>query len=149
MKTEAIDRILIFNSYGLNSPQIASLLLNGETALDENEAYWAGLIVATAMLGSGLSLLLFPVFMGYGAVIMSLGIMTMIVVLMTKALIIQIQKWMDYNARIEETVANILALRSEVVPSQSKPKALRPRSNESKAEKPETEADEEVKIAAA
>ena len=117
--------------------------------MDENEAYWAGLIVATVMLGSGFSMLLFPVFTGYGAVIMSLGIMTMIVVLMTKALIIQIQKWMDYNARIEETVANILALRSEVVPSQSKPKALRPRSNESKAEKPETEADEEVKIAAA
>lgn len=125
------------------------MLLNGETVLDENEAYWAGLIVATAMLGSGLSLLLFPVFMGYGAVIMSLGIMTMIVVLMTKALIIQIQKWMDYNARIEETVANILALRTEVVPSQSKSEAIRPKSKESKAEKPETEADEEVKIAAA
>lgn len=123
--------------------------MNGETVLDENEAYWAGLIVATAMLGSGLSLLLFPVFMGYGAVIMSLGIMTMIVVLMTKALIIQIQKWMDYNARIEETVANILALRTEVVPSQSKSEAIRPKSKESKAEKPETEADEEVKIAAA
>lgn len=125
------------------------MLLNGETVLDENEAYWAGLIVATAMLGSGLSLLLFPVFMGYGAVIMSLGIMTMIVVLMTKALIIQIQKWMDYNARIEETVANILALRTEVVPSQSKSETIRPKSKESKAEKPETEADEEVKIAAA
>ncbi len=117
--------------------------MNGEPVLDENEAYWAGLIVATVMLGSGFSLLLFPVFMGYGAVIMSLGIMTMIVVLMTKALIIQIQKWMDYNARIEETVANILALRTEVVPGQSKPKALRPKSNESKAERPETEADEE------
>ena len=111
--------------------------------LDENEAYWAGLIVATVMLGSGFSLLLFPVFMGYGAVIMSLGIMTMIVVLMTKALIIQIQKWMDYNARIEETVANILALRSEVVPGQSKTKALRPKSDEVKPRKPETEAEEE------
>ena len=95
------------------------------------------------MLGSGFSMLLFPVFTGYGAVIMSLGIMTMIVVLMTKALIIQIQKWMDYNARIEETVANILALRTEVVPSQSKAEALRPKSDEAKAERSQAEADEE------
>lgn len=111
--------------------------------MDENEAYWAGLIVATAMLGSGFSLLLFPVFMGYGAVIMSLGIMTMIVVLMTKALIIQIQKWMDYNARIEETVANILALRTEIVHGQSKTKVLQPKNDEVKAEKPETATDKE------
>jgi len=45
----------------------------------------------------------------------------MIVVLMTKALIAQIQKWMDYNARIEETVANILAFRTQG--SQDKPQA--------------------------
>ncbi len=121
--------------------------MNGETVLDENEAYWAGLIVATVMLGSGFSLLLFPVLMGYGAVILSLGIMTMIVVLMTKALIIQIQKWMDYNARIEETVANILALRTEVVPSQSRAKALRPKNDEVKPKKLEPEAEEE-KVAA-
>ena len=112
--------------------------------MDENEAYWAGLIVATAMLGSGLSLLLFPVFMGYGAVIMSLGIMTMIVVLMTKALIIQIQKWMDYNARIEETVANILALRTEVVPSQTKTEAPQPKNHGVKAGEPKAEAQEEI-----
>jgi hypothetical protein len=87
--------------------------------LEENEPYWAGLVVAAIMMGSGFSLLLFPVFTGYGAVVMSLGIMTMIVVLMTKAVIVQIQKWMDYNARIEETVANILALRNQVGPAQS------------------------------
>ncbi len=105
------------------------------------------MIVATVMLGSGFSLLLFPVFTGYGAVIMSLGIMTMIVVLMTKSLIIQIQKWMDYNARIEETVANILALRNEIIPGQSRAAALRPKNDGVRAEKPETAADEE-KIAA-
>ncbi len=86
--------------------------------MDDNEAYWAGLAVAMVMLGSGFSLLLFPMFTGYGAVILSMGIMTMIVVLMTKAVIIQIQKWMDYNARIEETVANILALRKQVIPGE-------------------------------
>jgi len=81
--------------------------------MDDGEAYWAGLVVAVIMLSSGFSLLFVPTYTGYGAVILSLGIMTMIVVLMTKALITQIQKWMDYNARIEETVANILAFRTQ------------------------------------
>jgi len=92
--------------------------------MDEGEAYWAGLIVATAMLGSGFSLLLVPAYTGFGAVILSLGVMTMIVVLMTKALIAQIQKWMDYNARIEETVSNILALRTQEAPTQPRTVAL-------------------------
>jgi len=111
--------------------------------LDEKEAYWAGLVVATVMLGSGFSLLLFPVFMGYGAVIMSLGIMTMIVVLMTKALIIQIQKWMDYNARIEETVANILALRTQVVPNRPNIEGVQPEKDKVGPKKLEAEAEEE------
>jgi len=81
--------------------------------MEEGEAFWAGMVVSVIMLGSGFSLLLFPAYTGYGAVILSLGVMTMILVLMTKALITQIQKWMDYNARIEETVSNILALRKE------------------------------------
>jgi len=112
--------------------------------LEENEFCWAGLIVAAIMMGSGFSLLLFPVFTGYGAVIMSLGIMTMIVVLMTKALIIQIQKWMDYNARIEETVANILAMRSQVTPAQSHAEVSQPAKSEVKAEKPKVETEEEI-----
>lgn len=111
--------------------------------MDEKEAYWAGLVVATVMLGSGFSLLLFPVFMGYGAVIMSLGIMTMIVVLMTKALIIQIQKWMDYNARIEETVANILALRTQVVPNRPNIEGVQPEKDKIRPKKIEAEAEEE------
>ena len=99
------------------------------------------------MLGSGVSLLLFPVFTGYGAVIMSLGIMTMVVVLMTKALIIQVQKWMDYNARIEETVANILALRSQVVPAQSQLGVSQPEKTDAKADKLKVETEEEIAAA--
>jgi len=90
--------------------------------MNENEAYWAGLAVAIIMLGSGFSLLFIPSYTGYGAVILSLGIMTMIVVLMTKAVTTQIQRWMDYNARIEETVSNILALRTEGI--QVQPQAV-------------------------
>jgi len=119
-----------------------------KTPLDENEAHWAGLVVATVMLGSGFSLLLVPTFTGYGAVILSLGIMTMIVVLMTKALIIQIQKWMDYNARIEETVANILAMRQQVAPIQPKTETLKAGEGEPHAEKLEVESSEEAEIEA-
>jgi len=86
--------------------------------MDEGEAFWSGLIVAIVMLGSGFSLLFIPAYTGYGAVILSLGVMTMILVLMTKALITQIQKWMDYNARIEETVSTILALRNQGIDAQ-------------------------------
>ena len=121
--------------------------MNGETILEENEPYWAGLVVAAIMLGSGLSLLMFPMFMGYGAIIMSLGIMTMVVVLMTKALIIQVQKWMDYNARIEETVANILALRGQVTPAQSQANVSQPKKVNEKAEKLKVETEEEIAAA--
>jgi len=107
--------------------------------MDEGEAYWTGLIVAVIMLGSGFSLLFIPAYTGYGAVILSLGVMTMIVVLMTKALITQIQKWMDYNARIEETVSNILALRTEGI-------HVPPRT-EAKPEKEKVE-EEEIAVAA-
>lgn len=104
--------------------------------MEESEAYWAGLSVAATMVGSGFSLLLFPAYTGYGAVVLSLGVMTMILVLMTKALITQIQKWMDYNARIEETVTNILALREKGIHVPSKPEV---KSDNAKSEKAETE----------
>ena len=100
------------NSYELNSFTLDFHVWNSEVRMDEGEAFWAGMVVSVIMLGSGFSLLLFPAYTGYGAVILSLGVMTMILVLMTKALITQIQKWMDYNARIEETVSNILALKT-------------------------------------
>ncbi len=106
--------------------------------MDEREAYWAGLTVAAIMLGSGFALLFAPLFTGYGAVILSLGIMTMIVVLMTKALITQIQKWMDYNARIEETVSTILALKVDGVEAKALLSAV------DKSEKPKVEEEELV-----
>ncbi len=115
--------------------------------MEENEPYWAGLVVASIMLGSGFSLLMFPAFMGYGAIIMSLGIMTMVVVLMTKALIIQVQKWMDYNARIEETVANILAMRSQVAPAESQASVSQSKKISEKAEKLKVENEEEIAAA--
>jgi len=112
--------------------------------LDENEAYKAGLIVSVVMLASGFSLLFISAFTGYGAVILSLGVMTMIVVLMTKAIVVQIQKWMDYNARIEETVSNILTLREKGVPAARKVFT----SKKPKVEEPKAEPEEEVEVVA-
>jgi len=67
---------------------------------------------------------------------------------MTKALIIQVQKWMDYNARIEETVANILALRSQVVPAQSQAGVSQQHKTNAKVEKLKVETEEEIAAAA-
>ena len=104
--------------------------------MDESDAFWGGLAVAMVMLGSGFSLLLFPVFTGYGAVVLSLGVMTTVLVLMTKAVIIQIQKWMDYNARIEETVANILALKQMGIPDKTET-AAKPESKKTEVQEEE------------
>jgi len=78
---------------------------------NENEAFWAGIAVGIIMLGSGFSMLFIESYIGFGAVVLSMGVMTLILSLMVKVLVNQIQRWMDYNARIEETVATILSLR--------------------------------------
>jgi len=79
--------------------------------IDENEAFKAALAISVVMLASGFSLLFIPTLTGDGAVVLSLGVMTMVLVLMLKVLVSQIRRWMDYNARIEETISEILTLR--------------------------------------
>lgn len=79
--------------------------------IDENEAFKAGLVIAIIMLTSGFSMLFIPTYTGDGAVVLSLGVMTMVLVLMIKVLVVQIQRWMDYNARIEETISEMLTFR--------------------------------------
>jgi len=88
---------------------------------DEKEAFWAGMAVAIIMLASGFSMLFIETYTGFGAIVLSMGVMTMMLSLMVRVLVIQIQKWMDYNARIEETVANILSLRQAYPSEPSKP----------------------------
>jgi len=78
---------------------------------DENEAFWAGMAVAIIMLASGFSMIFTGPYIGFGAVVLSMGVMTMMLSLMLRVLVNQIQRWMDYNARIEETVATIVSLR--------------------------------------
>ena len=79
--------------------------------IDENEAFKAALAISVLMLASGFSMLFIPTFIGDGAVVLSLGVMTMVLVLMLKVLVSQIRRWMDYNARIEETISEILTFR--------------------------------------
>jgi len=87
--------------------------------VEESEAFKAGLAIATIMLSSGFSMLFVPAYTGFGAVILSLGVMTMVVVLMIRVLVTEIRRWMDYNARIEETVSEILSFRRTIVPEQA------------------------------
>jgi hypothetical protein len=54
---------------------------------------------------------------------------------------------MDYNARIEETVDNILALRSQVAPAQSQATVPQPKKDNEKAEKLKVETEEEIAAA--
>lgn len=86
--------------------------------IDENEAFKAGLAIASIMLVSGFSMLFVTTYMGFGAVILSLGVMTMVVVLMIKVLVTEIRRWMDFNARIEETVSEVLSFQHTIVPGQ-------------------------------
>jgi len=51
---------------------------------------------------------------------------------------------MDYNARIEETVANILALRNQVVPKRPNVEAAQLEKDKVEPTKREAEAEEEV-----
>jgi len=99
----------------------SNLEKKGVMMADENEAFWAGMLVAIIMLASGFSMLFIESYVGFGAIILSMGVMTMMLSLMVRVLVIQIKRWMDYNARIEETVATILSLRQSYQPAASKP----------------------------
>jgi outer membrane biosynthesis protein TonB len=56
-----------------------------ETMIDEEEAFWAGIAVATMMLGGGFSMLFLQTFTGFGAVVLALGLMTMALTIQTRA----------------------------------------------------------------
>jgi hypothetical protein len=51
---------------------------------------------------------------------------------------------MDYNARIEETVANILAMRSQVTPAQSHAEVAQPQKSSAEVNKPKVSTEEEI-----
>ena len=110
--------IHIHNSNELNNTCLKISARTGETMIDESKAFGAGLAIASIMLVSGFSMLFVPTYTGFGAVILSLGVMTMVVVLMIKVLVTEIRRWMDFSARIEETVSEILSFKQTIVPGQ-------------------------------
>jgi len=53
--------------------------------ITEDEAFWAGIAVATMMLGGGFSMLFLHAYTGYGAIVLSLGLMTMALTIQMRA----------------------------------------------------------------
>jgi len=60
-------------------------LSESDTMITEDEAFWAGIAVATMMLGGGFSMLFLQAYTGYGAVVLALGLMTMALTIQMQA----------------------------------------------------------------
>jgi len=53
--------------------------------ITEDEALWAGIAVASMMLGGGFSMLFLQAYTGYGSVVLALGLMTMALTIQMRA----------------------------------------------------------------
>ncbi len=53
--------------------------------ITEDEAFWAGIAVATMIIGGGFSMLFLRNFTGYGAVVLAMGLLTMAVTIQMRA----------------------------------------------------------------
>jgi len=68
--------------------------------IPEDEAFWAGIAVATMMLGGGFSMLFLRALTGEGAVVLSLGLMTMALTIQLRAKPRRyIEGWNPYESR--------------------------------------------------
>jgi len=66
----------------------------------EDEAFWAGIAVATMMLGGGFSMLFLRALTGEGAVVLSLGLMTMALTIQLRAKPRRyIEGWSQFESR--------------------------------------------------
>jgi len=66
----------------------------------EDEAFWAGIAVATMMLGGGFSMLFLRELTGQGAVVLALGLMTMALTIQLRAKPRRyIEGWSPYESR--------------------------------------------------
>jgi len=67
----------------------------------EDEAFWAGIAVATMMLGGGFSMLFLRALTGEGAVVLALGLMTMALTIQLRAKPRRyIEGWTPYESRV-------------------------------------------------
>jgi hypothetical protein len=97
--------------------------------LSEDEAFWAGIAVATVMLGIGFSVLFIRTYTGFGAIILSIGLMTLTFTIHMRAIH---NERIEYGSSIESNIltskslvesANEIAdtqLTSEIVQSEAK-----------------------------
>ncbi len=68
--------------------------------ISEDEAFWAGIAVATLMLGGGFSMLFLRALTGEGAVVLALGLMTMALTIQMRARPRRyIESWSPMEAR--------------------------------------------------
>jgi hypothetical protein len=66
--------------------QVARICRNSELVMiREDEAFWAGIAVATLMLGGGFSMLFLRTLTGEGAVVLAIGLMTMTLTMQLRA----------------------------------------------------------------
>lgn len=85
--------------------------------ITEDEAFWAGIAVATMMLGGGFSMIFLPNFTGFGSVVLALGLMTMALTIQLRAKPVeQIEPMAPIESRILTPTAPIESQVSEFEP---------------------------------
>lgn len=89
--------------------------------ITEDEAFWAGMAVATMMLGGGFSMLFLYAFTGFGAVVLALGLMTMALIIQMRAKAVdQVEYPTPYESRVSTPTKPIVSQR-ETTETQTKP----------------------------
>jgi hypothetical protein len=104
--------------------QVARISRNGELIMiREDEAFWAGIAVATLMLGGGFSMLFLRTLTGEGAVVLALGLMTMALTMQLRAKPRRyVESWTPVEARSLPLTEPIEAP-MDPEPTQPEPKA--------------------------
>jgi len=112
--------------------------------ITEDEAFWAGIAVAVMMLGGGFSMLFILTLTGYGAVVLSLGLMTMALTIQMRAKPIeQYETPTPYESRIlAPTPIESPTETEETQPSPESPKVEAKTEQQSSAESAEPEPSE-------
>jgi len=106
--------------------------------ITEEEAFWAGIAVATMMLGGGFSMLFIQTLTGQGAVVLALGLMTMALTLQMRAGPTEAEAYPPFESRILVPTAPIEP-QSELGETQPPPEPSRA---EAKTEHPPSEPQE-------
>jgi len=107
--------------------------------ITEEEAFWAGIAVATMMLGGGFSMLFLSAYTGFGAVVLALGLMTMALTMQMRAKVIE-------EAETTTPIVSRILVPTPPIESQNQiektKESLEPSQTEAKTEPPPSESHE-------